>query len=119
MSISSVELLKRVYREKYNHIPKGCVFTPYRICPLGAHIDHQLGKVTGFAIDESIYFVFDKNDNGLIEVASLQFDGTYKWNAESIFKTKQNDWADYLRGVTISLSKRHLKKKMFKKYLVQ
>jgi hypothetical protein len=27
------------------------IFTPYRICPLGAHVDHQLGLVTGFALD--------------------------------------------------------------------
>lgn len=26
-------------------------FCPYRICPLGAHIDHQHGKILGMAID--------------------------------------------------------------------
>ena len=25
------------------------IFSPYRICPLGAHVDHQHGVVTGFA----------------------------------------------------------------------
>ncbi|MCK9331352.1 MAG: hypothetical protein M0Q94_15885, partial [Candidatus Cloacimonetes bacterium] len=25
-------------------------YAPYRVCPLGAHIDHQKGIVTGFAI---------------------------------------------------------------------
>ena len=27
-------------------------FSPYRVCPLGAHVDHQHGLVTGFAIDK-------------------------------------------------------------------
>ena len=26
------------------------IFSPYRVCPLGAHVDHQHGQVTGFAI---------------------------------------------------------------------
>lgn len=30
------------------------VFTPYRMCPLGAHVDHQHGIVTGFAIDKGV-----------------------------------------------------------------
>ena len=31
---------------------------PLRISPLGAHIDHQLGRVTGMAVDRSILFAF-------------------------------------------------------------
>lgn len=26
------------------------IFSPYRVCPLGAHVDHQHGLVTGFDI---------------------------------------------------------------------
>ena len=26
------------------------IFSPYRVCPLGAHVDHQHGIVTGFAL---------------------------------------------------------------------
>ncbi len=28
------------------------IFSPYRVCPIGAHVDHQHGLVTGFAIDK-------------------------------------------------------------------
>ncbi|MCQ2436507.1 MAG: hypothetical protein MJ101_06350, partial [Clostridia bacterium] len=38
--------------------PKSVAFTPYRICPIGAHSDHQLGKITGFAIDKGIYITY-------------------------------------------------------------
>jgi galactokinase len=29
------------------------IFSPYRVCPIGAHVDHQHGLVTGFAIISS------------------------------------------------------------------
>ena len=30
------------------------IFSPYRVCPLGAHVDHQHGIVTGFAINKGV-----------------------------------------------------------------
>ncbi len=33
------------------------IFSPYRVCPLGAHVDHQHGLVTGFAIDKDRYCI--------------------------------------------------------------
>ncbi|MBQ8866114.1 MAG: galactokinase, partial [Bacteroidaceae bacterium] len=30
------------------------IFSPYRVCPLGAHVDHQHGLVTGFAFDMGV-----------------------------------------------------------------
>jgi len=33
------------------------VVAPYRVCPLGAHVDHQLGMVTGLTIDAGILLV--------------------------------------------------------------
>lgn len=44
-------------------------FTPYRICPLGAHVDHQKGPITGFAIDKGIHIEYEITENGLIGVA--------------------------------------------------
>lgn len=34
------------------------IFSPYRVCPLGAHVDHQRGIVTGFAIDKGVDLEF-------------------------------------------------------------
>lgn len=34
-----------VYKELYHQEPYGVAFCPYRISPLGAHIDHQYGKI--------------------------------------------------------------------------
>ena len=40
------------FNEIYGKEPTGVSFCPYRICPVGAHSDHQYGKITGFAIDK-------------------------------------------------------------------
>ena len=38
------------------------IFSPYRVCPLGAHVDHQHGLVTGFAINKGVDLWFNVND---------------------------------------------------------
>lgn len=74
-------------------------FCPYRICPVGAHIDHQKGNVTGFAINYGISIAFVPSNNHFFEVTSLNFEGT-KGDSVLDICDKKNDWADYLRGTT-------------------
>ena len=94
------------FSEIYKKDPAGTAFCPYRICPLGAHSDHQHGKITGFAIDKGIHIAYGPKQNGVVELASLQFDKRAQFHVASVPKEKQNDWADYLRGATLALSKR-------------
>lgn len=82
-------------------------FTPYRICPIGAHSDHQLGKITGFAINKGIHIAYGPKENGVIEIQSLQFEKRAQWHVEATPKTKENDWADHLRGATLALNARY------------
>ena len=49
------------------------IFSPYRVCPLGAHVDHQHGLVTGFAIDKGVDLWFNINNNGHVHLASKTF----------------------------------------------
>ncbi|MBR3942579.1 MAG: GHMP kinase [Clostridia bacterium] len=92
--------------EIYHREAEGIAFCPYRICPIGAHSDHQLGKITGFAIDKGIHIAYRPKQNGVIELNSLQFDKRAQFHVASVPKEKENDWADYLRGAVIALSKR-------------
>jgi galactokinase/galacturonokinase len=85
----------------------GVAFTPYRICPLGAHSDHQLGRITGFAIDKGIYLAYGAKQNGVVEIRSLQFPKRAQWHVASTPSEKQNDWADHLRGATLALNTRY------------
>lgn len=95
------------FRETYRREPEGLSFCPYRVCPLGAHSDHQLGKVTGLAIDKGIHIAFAPKQNGVIEFSSLQFPKRAQWHVSSVPEPKQGDWADYLRGATLKLGAKY------------
>lgn len=79
------------------------LFSPYRICPLGAHVDHQHGLVTGFAFDNGIEFLFSATETGKVEMASLSFEGLMTFNVQRFNEEKQNNWGDYLRGAVWAL----------------
>ena len=79
------------------------LFSPYRICPLGAHVDHQHGLVTGFAFDSGIEFLFSATDTGKVEMASLSFEGLMTFNVNRPVDEKQQNWGDYLRGAVWAL----------------
>jgi len=51
------------------------VEVPLRVCPLGAHVDHQDGVVTGMAIDRSVKMVASVIDEPVVRVESLNFPG--------------------------------------------
>ena len=93
--------------ELYRVAPEGVAFCPYRICPIGAHSDHNLGKITGLAIDKGIYVAYKPKQNGVVELCSLQFDKRAQWHVRDVPERKQGDWADYLRGVTKELAARY------------
>lgn len=101
--IKSIEKFEQIYKKE----PQGVAFCSYRVCPLGAHSDHQYGKITGLAIDKGIHIAYSPKQNGVIELASLQFDKRAQWHVASVPKEKQNDWADYLRGATLMLASKY------------
>lgn len=91
-------------------------FTPYRICPLGAYVDHQWGKVTGFAIDKGITMEFEPTEDGSIYVESWYFKGITRFNVRDEEIEKTNEWGDYLRGAVVSLSRYYELSKRVKGY---
>ena len=95
------------FEEVYRKSPEHTAFTPYRVCPLGAHSDHQLGKITGFAIDKGIPIAYGPKMNGVVEISSLQFPKRAQWHVSETPSEKQDDWADHLRGATIALNSRY------------
>jgi len=100
-------LCEERFFEIYKREPEALSYCPYRVCPVGAHVDHQFGKITGLAIDKGITLAYKQKNNGVIELSSLQFDKRAQFHIQSIPETKCEDWADYLRGVTIELAKRY------------
>lgn len=102
-NLACVDRFTSIYKVE----PDAVAFCPYRVCPLGAHVDHNFGKITGLAIDKGIHIAYKPKQNGVIELNSLQFEKRAQFHINSVPKVKENDWADYLRGATIELSKRY------------
>lgn len=98
-----VEKFESVYHKE----PQGISFCPYRICPIGAHSDHQHGRITGLAIDKGVHIAYSAKTNGVVELASLQFPKRAQWHVKAVPEEKQNDWADCLRGATLALSEKY------------
>ena len=73
------------------------IFSPYRVCPLGAHVDHQHGLVTGFAIDKGVDLWFDVRDDSKVELQSRTFTGDVAFDIATPALVKQGDWGDYAR----------------------
>ena len=114
------------------------IFSPYRVCPLGAHVDHQHGLVTGFAIDKGVDLWFSVNgssqiDNGELTIdnypenhvhlqidnypenhvhlESMTFEGVVDFDIAAPTLVKQGNWGDYARGAKYALQKRFQLKK--------
>ena len=89
------------------------IFSPYRVCPLGAHVDHQHGLVTGFAIDKGVDLYFDvrsKMADGRcdphVHLESRTFEGVVDFDIDAPSQVREHHWGDYARGAKYALRKR-------------
>lgn len=88
--------------EKYDYH----IFSPYRVCPLGAHVDHQHGLVTGFAIDKGVDLWFNIRKDSTVSLRSLTFEGSVEFDLAKRTEVKEKQWGDYARGAKYALKKR-------------
>lgn len=95
------------FQSIYNRTPADVAFCPYRVCPMGAHSDHQFGKITGLAIDKGIHIAYGVKQYGVVEMYSMQFPKRAQWHISQMPEKPVGDWADYLRGATWALSKKY------------
>ena len=109
--------MKKEFEELYGIKCNHESFCPYRVCPVGAHIDHQHGFVAGFALDKGIHVLYNINNSEDIIVSSKNFEGTETFKINEI-KEKSNDWADYIRGVAKMLFDEYKIKKGVTAYIV-
>ncbi|GLU10531.1 hypothetical protein SLE2022_273250 [Rubroshorea leprosula] len=101
------------------------VVSPYRICPLGAHIDHQGGTVSAMTINRGILLGFVPSGDTQVLLRSGQFEGevrfrvsetqhpiqTIKRNGEigknnSTQSPEESNWGCYARGALYALQSR-------------
>ena len=82
------------------------IFSPYRVCPIGAHVDHQHGLVMGFAIDKGVDLWFTPSEDGKVHLESQTFEGMVDFDVEAPSQVKEKHWGDYARGAKYALKKR-------------
>ena len=82
------------------------IFSPYRVCPLGAHVDHQHGLVTGFAINKGVDLWFNVREDNKVKLTSRSFEGEVEFEIDRASQVKEGMWGDYARGAKYALRKR-------------
>ena len=82
------------------------IFSPYRVCPLGAHVDHQHGLVTGFAINKRVDLWFNVREASKVKLKSVSFEGDVECDLAMRTEVREEHWGDYARGAKYALKKR-------------
>ena len=90
------------------------IFSPYRICPIGAHVDHQGGAVLGRTIDMGTRLTYSPLDSKEIQIQSDRFGKTRLFIGDETDKTH---WARYAQAAAIVLDKKHQLRRGFKAQL--
>ncbi|HHJ06258.1 MAG TPA: hypothetical protein ENK24_02030, partial [Anaerolineae bacterium] len=83
------------------------VKAPLRISPLGAHIDHQLGPVTGMTIDQAVLMAFAPHAERRVEIESLNFEQLVSFDLDQVPPYQKGDWGNYIRGAALALQQTH------------
>jgi galactokinase len=84
------------------------VRAPYRVCPLGAHVDHQDGVVTGMAIDKGVLVAFAPRDDTRVRAASADFTALVEFDLRAVPPAAAHgDWGNFLRGAAVALARSH------------
>ena len=60
------------------------IFSPYRVCPLGAYVDHQHGLVTGFAIDKGVDLWFNVREDSLVKLSARRRESPTSQGSQSL-----------------------------------
>jgi galactokinase len=79
------------------------IASPYRICPLGAHIDHQGGPVLGMTINAYTLMAFSPAHDGTVRLQSKNYPGKVQFELGRIPETTGSFWGVYARAAALAL----------------
>jgi len=107
--IHEKEKLKEIfsYEEEVPIEDVRVVASPYRICPLGAHIDHQGGPVLGMTINACTLMVFYPRDDTVIKLRSKNYPGNVEFDLQNIPESVGGFWGIYPRAAAMALQEKY------------
>ncbi len=79
------------------------IASPYRICPLGAHIDHQGGPVLGMTINAYSLLAFVPDDDGRVILRSGNYPGQVEFDLDPLPENIGSAWEAYPRAAALAL----------------
>ena len=79
------------------------VASPYRICPLGAHIDHQGGPVLGMTINAYTLMAFCASRDSSVRLKSKNYTGNVSFDLTEIPESTGSFWGIYPRAAALAL----------------
>ena len=84
------------------------IFVPFCISPLGVHIDHQGGRVTGFPIDKGIYLMVGASNKNF-KIQSLDNNEVLDLDINEKIENikKENNWQKFPKLVYEKLKKKY------------
>jgi galacturonokinase len=99
------EGLRETFERLYGTAHVGHVRSPLRVCPLGAHVDHQAGLVTGMALDVNVDLVYAPDDEGYVRIQSMDFPDEEYFHVDRVPEMLPGFWGNYIRGSVLSLAR--------------
>lgn len=83
------------------------VASPYRISPLGAHIDHQGGPVLGMTIGAYTLMAYAPASDQRIHLRSKNYPDTVAFDLNDIPEEIPGAWGYYVRGAALALKEKY------------
>ncbi len=93
--------------EKVSADKVSVIASPYRICPLGAHIDHQGGAVLGMAINAYTLMAYTASESGAVRLRSRNYPGEVSFDLTEVSESTGSFWGVYPRAAALALQEKY------------
>jgi len=100
-----METIEKQFIDIFRFPHCGQIRSPLRICPLGAHIDHQGGLVTGMALDVNVDLLYAPDEAGFVKIQSMDFPDEEYFHIDRVPEMLPGFWGNYIRGAALSLAR--------------
>ena len=98
-----VNAIRDQFQDHYGIHPRLIVRAPGRVNLIGEHTDYNDGYVFPVAIDRATYVAARPRDDGRIHVISADIGEEDQFALESIERSAERPWSNYIRGVVKGL----------------